>query len=48
MKIDASVKKRLFSKRQRQAMMMRDRTCTGAGCDTRADKCQADAVHFVH
>ncbi len=44
MRIDASVKKRLFSKKQRQALMIRDRTCTGAGCDTRAEKCQADHV----
>ena len=44
MKIDASIKKRLFSKKQRHALMIRDRTCTGAGCDTRANKCEADHV----
>ena len=44
MRIDASIKKRLFSKKQRQALMIRDRTCTGAGCDTRANKCEADHV----
>ncbi len=44
MKIDASIKKRLFSKKQRHALMIRDRTCTGLGCDTRAYKCEADHV----
>ncbi|MBI2169115.1 MAG: HNH endonuclease [Actinobacteria bacterium] len=42
--IDVGVRRRLFSGATRRAVEVRDRFCTGFGCDEPASRCDVDHV----